>query len=150
MRLPRALRPVHCRGLPGAAQALVREDTRVSISVDAAEEARRYSISRTVAGPALPSFASPPRPHVASSHTLLTPSAHTRLTLSSTHPPHTTDPPHRHKRLAMLEEKQDQTRRYLDEAARLEAGLTFQVSIGKTSFTSASLSKLPQINSPAR
>ena len=84
-----------------------------------------------------------------SSHTLLTPSAHTRLTLS-THPPHTTDPPHRHKRLAMLEEKQDQTRRYLDEAARLEAGLTFQVSIGKTSFTSASLSKLPQINSPAR
>ena len=50
----------------------------------------------------------------------------------------------------MLEEKQDQARRYLDEAARLEAGLTFQVSIGKTSFTSASLSKLPQINSPAR
>ena len=53
-------------------------------------------------------------------------------------------------REAMLEEKQDQALRYLDEAARLEARLTFEVSIGKTSFTSASLSKLPPINSPAR
>ena len=119
--------------LPGAAQALVREDTQMSIGVDAAEEARRYSISHTVAGPAR---CCPPSPHHPLPHVpLLTPSTH---------------PPHRHRRAAMLEEKQDQAQRYLDEAARLEAGLTFQVSIGKTSFTSASLSKLPLINSPVR
>ena len=95
--------------LPGAAQALVREDTQMSIGVDAAEEARRYSISHTVAGPArccppsphhplphVPLLTPPPHPlrthpprtlHAPSSHpprTLLTPSTHTR-----THPPHT-------------------------------------------------------------
>ena len=64
--------------LPGAAQALVREDTRVSISVDAAEEARRYSISRTVAGPAR---CCPPSPH----HPLSCHPPHT----PSSHPPHT-------------------------------------------------------------
>ena len=56
--------------LPGVAQALVREDPRVSISVDAAEEARRYSISHTVAGPAR---CCPPSPHHPWPHvTLLT------------------------------------------------------------------------------
>ena len=76
--------------LPGAAQALVREDTRVSISVDAAEEARRYSISHTVAGPARCCPPSPhhPRPHV----TLLTHPPHTLRT----HPPHTLHAPSSH------------------------------------------------------
>ena len=47
----------------------------------------------------------------------------------------------------MLEEKQDQAQRFVDEAARLEERLTCEISIGKTSFTSASLSKLPPIKS---
>ena len=76
--------------LPGVAQALVREDPRVSIGVDAAEEARRYSISHTVAGPARCCPPSPhhPRPHV----TLLTHPPHTLRT----HPPHTLHAPSSH------------------------------------------------------
>lgn len=45
----------------------------------------------------------------------------------------------------MLSEQQDRALRYLDEAARLEQQFTFEISVGKTSFSSASLSKLPAI-----
>ena len=146
--------------LPGAAQALEREEgirSRMSMGVAAAEEDRRYSISHT-ARALLPYLALTARclvshtRHIPSSHSSHPPASHPPHILHTLHTPTTpcTHPLHRHRRAAMLEEKQDQALRYLDEAARLEARLTFEVSIGKTSFTSASLSKLPPINSPAR